>query len=110
MTYRVEFSVRALLDLEILYFEKNVAEFVRKCAARWFNGLQDAINGLTTLPRRCQLAPEAKGKSRELRHLLYGKKPHVYRVIYEIDESGRMVKIFHIRHGARQGPAAPEIL
>jgi toxin ParE1/3/4 len=107
MTYRVEFSVRALLDLEILYFEKNVAE--SRSAARWFNSLQDAIDGLATLPRRCPLAPEAKGKTRELRHLLYGKKPHVYRVIYEIDESQRMVRIFHVRHSARQGPSAPEI-
>jgi toxin ParE1/3/4 len=100
MTYSVEFSVRALLDLEVLYFDKNVAE--SQAAARWFNGLQAAIDGLATLPNRCPLAPEAKGENRELRHLLYGKKPHIYQVIYEVDESRLMVKIFHIRYGARQ--------
>jgi plasmid stabilization system protein ParE len=100
MTYHIEFSVRALLDLEVFYFEKNVAE--SQAAARWFNGLQDAIEALATLPNRCPLAPEAKGLRRRLRHLLYGKKPHVYRVIYEVDESRRVVKVFHIRYGARR--------
>jgi plasmid stabilization system protein ParE len=107
MTYRVEFSVRALLDLEVLYFEKNVAE--SRAAARWFNGLQDAIEGLATLPNRCSLAPEAKGENRELRHLLYGKKPHIYRVIYEVDESRQMVKVFHICYGARRAFKVSEI-
>ena len=99
MTYRVEFSIRALLDLEVLYFEKNVAESI--AAARWFNGLQDAIEGLAALPHRCPFAPERIGENCELRQLLYGKKPHIYRVIYEVNEKQRMVKVFHIRYGAR---------
>jgi plasmid stabilization system protein ParE len=99
MTYRVEFSIRALLDLEVLYFEKNVAD--SNAAAKWFNGLQDAIDGLATLPHRCPFALERNGKDRELRQLLYGKKPHIYRVIYEVDEKQQMVKVFHIRYGAR---------
>jgi toxin ParE1/3/4 len=106
MTYRVEFSIRALLDLEVLYFEKNVAESV--AAAQWFNGLQDAIAGLATLPHRCPFAPERKGKDRELRQLLYGKKPHIYRVIYDVDENQRMVRVFHIRHGARSALSISE--
>lgn len=39
---------------------------------------------------------------RPLRHLLYGKKPHVYRVLYEIDEPQRTVWVLTIRHGARK--------
>jgi mRNA-degrading endonuclease RelE of RelBE toxin-antitoxin system len=35
-------------------------------------------------------------------HLLYGKKPHVYRVIYEVDEKWRSVLVLAIRHGARR--------
>ena len=100
MTYHVEFSIRALLDLEVLYFEKNVAE--SQAAAKWFNGLQEAIEGLATLPNRCSLAPEGKAIHRDLRHLLYGRKSHIYRVIYEVDENRRTVKVFHIRYGGRQ--------
>jgi mRNA-degrading endonuclease RelE of RelBE toxin-antitoxin system len=36
-----------------------------------------------------------------LRQLLYGRRPHVYRIIYEIDEGNRIVSVLHIRHGAR---------
>jgi toxin ParE1/3/4 len=37
----------------------------------------------------------------KLRYLLYGNKPHVYRILYRIDEKSRTVAIRHIRHGAR---------
>jgi plasmid stabilization system protein ParE len=107
MTYLVEFSIRALHDLEVLYFEKNGAD--SRSAEQWLNGLQGAIDGLASLPHRCLPAPEGQGAKRELRHLLYGKKPHIYRVIYEMDESRRMVNVFHIRHGAMQPLRLPEL-
>jgi toxin ParE1/3/4 len=107
MTSLIEFPVRALLDLEVLYFEKNVAE--SKAAARWFNGLQGAILGLSAFPNRCPIAPESKGAKLELRHLLYGKKPHVYRVIFELDEARSLVKVLHIRYGGRQDLFDPEL-
>jgi mRNA-degrading endonuclease RelE of RelBE toxin-antitoxin system len=100
MTYHVEFSVRALHDLDVLYFENNVEESL--ASSPWFNGLQDAVYSLELLPNRGPIAPEAKNAGRRMRHLLCGKKPHFYRIIYEVDESLRMVKVFHIRHGARR--------
>jgi toxin ParE1/3/4 len=48
------------------------------------------------------VAPEAAKSRRPLRHLLYGKKPHVYRVIYDIDEQRQLVTVLTIRHGARE--------
>jgi mRNA-degrading endonuclease RelE of RelBE toxin-antitoxin system len=33
---------------------------------------------------------------------LYGKKPQTYRVIYEIDEQRRTVRVLTIRHAARR--------
>jgi toxin ParE1/3/4 len=54
---------------------------------------------LANLPRRCPVAPESKRAGEPLRHLLYGNKPHVYRVIYEIDELDKVVYA-PIRHGA----------
>jgi mRNA-degrading endonuclease RelE of RelBE toxin-antitoxin system len=35
-----------------------------------------------------------KGK-RKLQHLLYGKKPDVYRVIYEVDEGRQTMLVLH---------------
>ncbi|HJX83393.1 MAG TPA: type II toxin-antitoxin system RelE/ParE family toxin [Candidatus Angelobacter sp.] len=100
MTYRVEFAARAVRDLEILYIEKNAAE--SDAAARWYNGLEQAVYALASYPYRCPVAPEARRAKRKLRHLLYGKKPHVYRVIYEIDELRETVWLLTIRHGARR--------
>jgi toxin ParE1/3/4 len=61
-------------------------------ARRWFSGLQREAN-----PLRSPVTPENKN----LRHLLYGRKPHVYRVIYRIVKSRGEVQILHIRHGVR---------
>ena len=100
MTYRIEFAARAARDLEILYVEKNAAE--SRAAARWYNGLEEAVYALASYPDRCPVAPEARKTKRKLRHLLYGKKPHVYRVIYEVDERRQTVWVLTVRHGARR--------
>jgi toxin ParE1/3/4 len=100
MTYRVELAHRAIRDLEILYVEKNAAE--SQASARWYNGLEEAVYTLATHPYRCPAAPEARKVKRKLLHLLYGKKPHIYRVIYEVDERQKTVWVLTIRHGARQ--------
>jgi toxin ParE1/3/4 len=71
-------------------------------AARWFNGLEKALHTLEHFPHRCPVAPEAASLGRPLRHLLYGKKPHVCRAIYEIDDSQNTVYVLTIRHGARE--------
>jgi len=36
--------------------------------------------------------------------LLYGKKPHIYRVIYEIGQPHKTVQVLTIRHGAMEPP------
>jgi toxin ParE1/3/4 len=93
MTYLVEFAARASRDLEILYTEKNAAE--SQATARWYNGLEEAVYALASFPLCCPVTPEARKAKRKLRHLLYGKKPHVYRVIYEVDERQQEVWVLH---------------
>jgi mRNA-degrading endonuclease RelE of RelBE toxin-antitoxin system len=100
MTYLVEFAARAARDLEILYVEKNAAE--SHAAARWYNELELAVYALASHPHRCPVAPEARRAKRKLRNLLYGQKPHVYRVIYEVDEGRQAVLVLTIRHSARR--------
>ena len=95
MTYLVEFAARAVRDLEILYVEKNAAESL--AAARWYNGLEQAVYALTAYPHRCPVAPEARRAKRKLRHLLYGN-----RVIYEVDERRQTVWVLTVLHGARR--------
>ena len=100
MVFRVELTARAIRDLEILYLEKNAAE--SPDAARWYNGLEQAVYTIEMHPDRCPSAPEARRVKRQLRHLLYGAKPHVYRVIFEVDAQRHTVWVLTIRHGARK--------
>ncbi len=88
---------RALSDLAYLYERVNAEN--SEAAAQWFNGLEEAIHSLEEQPARCPLTPE----SNKYRHLLYGRKPHVYRVIYRILEKQKHVEVLHIRHGTMRG-------
>jgi plasmid stabilization system protein ParE len=95
MAYLVRLSDRALRDLELIY-EYVQADQSDKASA-WFNGLEKAIYSLERFPYR----GAATGERRNLRHLLYGRKPHIYRILYIVDERRNAVNILHIRHGAR---------
>jgi plasmid stabilization system protein ParE len=100
MAYRVEFSARAKSDFADIYISKDASE--SEPAARWYERLVTSIRPLSEQPSRCPVAPEARTARRDLRHLLYGKKPRIYRIIYEIDEYRNIVRILTIRHGARK--------
>jgi toxin ParE1/3/4 len=96
MTYRVELTARASRNLRRIFRHIN-AESSRQAFA-WFNELEVAILSLDQHPERSPVTPE----DRALRHLLFGKKPNVYRVIFAIDQRARVVRVLHIRHGARR--------
>lgn len=98
MAYLVELTLRAERDLDYLY--RRISADDSAAAAGWFNGLEEAIYTLERLPRRCPVAPESKRAKRRLRHLLVGAKRDVYRVIYEIDEPRKVVRVLTIRHAA----------
>ena len=87
---------RAERDLTALYL--RIGAPASEAAFKWYQGLKDAIRSLRNKPYRCPRTPENK----QLRHLLYGYKPHVYRVIYRIVEKHKHVEVLHIRHGARR--------
>lgn len=67
---------------------------------RWFRRLEAAIQSLSHFPQRCSLAPENHRFSFEVRQLLYGRKPHIYRILFTIE--GETVYVLQIRHGRRQ--------
>lgn len=102
MAFRVEIAEEAQRDAERI-LDWLIAEQAGEAGWRWFEGLEKAIATLADLPTRCPLAPENAASPFEVRHLLYGHKPHVYRVLFTID--GDTVVILHIWHGRRR-PAA----
>jgi toxin ParE1/3/4 len=99
MAYRVELTIRAEQDLNYIF--DRIAAGDSAVAGAWYFGLEKAIKTLTNLPRRCPITPESKKIKASLRHLLYGSKPDVYRVIYDIDESRKLVRVITIWHSAR---------
>jgi toxin ParE1/3/4 len=79
MAYLVELTIRAEQDLDHIY--ELISADDSAAAALWFYGLETAIYTLRALPRRCPIIPESKKAKHGLRHLLYGSKRDVYRVI-----------------------------
>lgn len=105
MKYSVIFQPRALRDLAEQY--EFVARESPQTAARWFNRFVNAIEGLSTFPERCSVAPESRIAGREIRQLLFGRGTGIRRVLFAIESNS--VRILCIRHSAR-GAATSEDL
>jgi plasmid stabilization system protein ParE len=99
MDFRVELSDRAQADIAGIY-DWLRSQQAGDAGERWFVALKSAIASLARLPSRCPLAPESRESAVEVRQLLYGRRPHVYRVLFAIE--GDVVQVLHIRHGRRR--------
>ena len=96
MGYLVNITRRAERDLAYLYEDIHATDSA--AARKWYLGLSSKILSLGRKPNRCPVTRE----NPHLRHLLFGRKPHVYRVIYRVIETTKRVEVLHIRHGARK--------
>src|SRR5689334_14811128 len=105
MAYDVNITEKALQDADAIV--EWIKERSPNRAADWLSGLRDMIVSLDEFPKRCQMAPESHDLGRDIRQLLYGKRPHIYRILFEIREE--TVFILRIRHGA-QAPLQAEDL
>jgi plasmid stabilization system protein ParE len=103
MAYLVNITSRAERDFASLYEEIDAGD--SEAALNWYRGLKKAVLGLEKLPNRCPSTVE----NPLVRHLLYGRKPNVYRVIYRVMEKEKQVVVLHIRHGARQSFTASDL-
>ena len=99
MTFQVEITATADQEADeilSLGYSPNMPE---KLAGHWFLPCKAAIASLAEFPKRCPLAPENSAFPFEVRQLLYGKKPHIYRILFTIED--QTVYVLHIRHGRR---------
>jgi len=96
MAYEIRLAPQAIRDLREIY------QFIQaedsEAARAWFLGLEAAILSLDSMPYRGSITPE----NPSLRHLLYGNRPHIYRILYSIDEGLARISVAQIRHGARR--------
>lgn len=98
MTHTVVVSPRARDDLRrnAGWMAWNVSG---RSADRWLAGAEAAVLSLEDHPERCPEADEAADLGIDLRVLLHGRRPHVFRVLFTID--GNTVNVLHVRHAAQ---------
>ncbi len=99
MTFRVEITHAAEQDLESI-LAWLLSEQAGDVGVDWFGALDEAIATLAKFPERCSLAPESRLFPFEVRQLLYGSRPHLYRILFTVVD--RTVYVLHVRHGRRQ--------
>lgn len=107
MVYRVELTKTAETDLEELYLW--VAERAPTQGPAWLNGLEARIRSLEEHPRRCRIARDNPDAQHPVRVLNYGRRPHVFRVFFTIDQEPKVVRVLHIRRGLRRSPESGDL-
>jgi toxin ParE1/3/4 len=105
MAFRVEITEEAEHDAKAI-LDWLISEEAGEAGLRWFQRLKEAIASLDIFPGRCPLAPENKDFPFEVRHLLYGRRPHVYRVIFRVEDGNGL----HSPHPPRTPPAHHQAL
>jgi len=98
MAFHVKVTAQADYDLDLI-LEWLLAQQAGETGIRWFQRLRSTLESLSEFPHRCRLAPEDADFPFEVRQLFYGRKPHLYRVLFTIEADA--VVILHIRHGRR---------
>jgi toxin ParE1/3/4 len=107
MAYRVEIARNAEAELEELYLW--VVARAPQQGSKWFNGLERAVLSLDEHPKRCPVAPESIDPDHPVRVLSYGRKPHVYRIFFTVDDNANVVRVVHVRRGATRPPIPEEL-
>jgi plasmid stabilization system protein ParE len=98
MKCRVIIQGPAENDLEEYYLW--AARQAPETAARWLNRFHAELQKLADNPQSWPLAPENGKVTREIRQLLFGKRPNVYRAVFTID--GDTVRVLRIRRASRR--------
>jgi toxin ParE1/3/4 len=106
-TYRVRLQPNALDDLDEAY--RYAAQNAPETAIKWFNRFYEALQTLCKNPTRCMSAAEERKSNRELRQLLYGNRPNIFRAVYAIDEEASIVWILRIRRAQRRSLSLEEL-
>ena len=98
MAFRVKQTAQADDDLDVI-LGWLLAQEAGETGLRWFQRLKEALESLSEFPHRCPLAPDNADSPFEARELIYGRRPHLYRILFTIE--GDSVIVLHIRHGRR---------
>ncbi|MGC2656409.1 MAG: type II toxin-antitoxin system RelE/ParE family toxin [Bryobacteraceae bacterium] len=107
MAYRVSLAAPAEADAYAAF--ERIREAAPMHAWKWLTGLFKAIFSLDEMPARCPVIPEAEELGYPARHLLYGKRNGVYRIIFHIREEERHVRVLRVWHTSRDTITAADV-
>lgn len=86
--------------MDILEAYSRGADNAPVAAEKWLGRLENAIESLNQNPRRCPVAHENDEVVEELRELLFGKRPNVFRIVFAMD--GDTVRVLRFLRGQRR--------
>ena len=78
-------------------------------AEKWLIRVFQSIATLEERPARCTVIPEAKELGFQARHLLFGRDHGIYRIIFDIQEDTRHVRVLRIWHGSRDAITVADV-
>jgi plasmid stabilization system protein ParE len=107
MAYRVSLAAPAETDAYAAF--ERIREAAPMHAEKWLTGLFRAILSLEEIPARCPVIPEAIELGYPARHLQYGKRKGVYRIIFHIREDEQHVRVLRIWHASRDAINAADV-
>ena len=84
-----------------------IAKRAPMAADKWVDRLESKIRTLEESPDRCPLIAEKHRLSCDVRELLHGRKPFVFRIIFVID--GSIVRVLRVRRGQRRNLTAKQL-
>src|SRR4051794_990182 len=93
-------SLRPGADTDLREIARYISQRVSPASAtRWLTAIQATVARLATDADRCPQADEAADLGIDLRELLHGRRPHVYRILFTI--AGDTVNVLRVRHAAQ---------
>lgn len=105
MSYRVEMTDVAEAEAEqAMFWLLGVSP---DYAGKWYDGLLRSFEGLSEMPYRFPIAPVPMPEEYDIRMMLYGRRSHMYRVLFRIiedpqsDGSEGIIRVLHVVHAAR---------
>ncbi len=98
MAFEIIITPSAKADI----FEINawLLENYPNIADKWLYGISQSVTSLNKFPERCPISPESIAFDEVVRQLIYGRKPHVYRILFSIQNE--KVYILRVRSTKQQ--------
>jgi plasmid stabilization system protein ParE len=81
---RFQVIITPLAKADILEINGWWLEYYQHLANDWLLDVKSAVLSLKNFPERCPVSSESEAFDVVVRQLIFGKKPHVYRVLFSI--------------------------